>query len=168
MVESFVDDLPGGVLYKEPEDVLEAFVKDYFPNMNTKTRGATLIGVRESPTKREVTLAMHMLGLYFHSDMCLYDMWAKVRMEGVDLYLRQQASCCWSLCGKNTNECRALQELDEGYYQKALLDQLVGNIWADPQRSHDPLVLNWVATALDFDKLITCWCTSGQDDQCHW
>ena len=38
MVESFVDDLPGGVLYKEPEDVLEAVVKDYFPNMNTKTR----------------------------------------------------------------------------------------------------------------------------------
>ena len=57
---------------------------------------------------------------------------------------------------KNTNERRALQELDEGYYQKAFLDQLSGEIWADPQRSHDPLVLNWVATTLDFDKLITC------------
>ena len=91
MVESCVDDLPGGALYKEPEDVLEAFVKDYFPNMNTKTRGATLIGVRESPTKREATLAMHMFGLYFHSDKGLYDMWATVRMEGVDLYLLQQA-----------------------------------------------------------------------------
>lgn len=91
MVESCVDDLLGGVLYREPEDVLEAFVKDSFPNMNTKTRGASLIGVRDSPTKREVTLAMHMLGLYFHSDKGLYDKRAKVRMEGVDLYLLQQA-----------------------------------------------------------------------------
>ena len=91
MVESCVDDLLGGVLYKDPEDVLEAFVKDYFPNMNTKTRGATLIGVRDSTTKREVTLAMHMLGLYFHSDKGLYDKWANVRMEGVDLHLLQQA-----------------------------------------------------------------------------
>ena len=70
---------------------LEAFVKDYFPNMNTKTRGATLIGVRDSPTKREVTSAMHMLGLYFHSDKGLYDKWANVRMQGVDKLLLQQA-----------------------------------------------------------------------------
>jgi hypothetical protein len=100
---------------------------------------------------------MHMLGLYFHSDKGLLDMWAKVRMEGVDLYLLQQAKLLLeSLWKEITNECRALQELDEGYYQKAFLDQLAGKIWADPQRSHDPLVLNWVATALDFDKLITC------------
>ena len=51
---------------------------------------------------------------------------------------------------------QGIQELDEGYYQKASLDQLSGTIWADPQRSHDPLVLNWVATALEFEKLITC------------
>ena len=91
MVESCVGGLLGGVLYKDPEDVLEAFVKDCFPNMNTKTRGATLIGVRDSPTKREVTLAMHMLGLYFHPDKGLYDKWAHVRMQGVDFMLLQQA-----------------------------------------------------------------------------
>jgi hypothetical protein len=91
MVESCVGGLLGGVLYKDPEDVLEAFVKDYFPNMNTKTRGATLIGVRDSPTKREVTLAMHMLGLYFHSDKGLYDKWENVRVQGVDKLLLQQA-----------------------------------------------------------------------------
>ena len=67
------------------------FVKDYFPNMNTKTRGATLVGVRDSPTKREVTSAMRMLGLYFHSDKGLYDKWANVRMQGVDKLLLQQA-----------------------------------------------------------------------------
>ena len=66
-------------------------MKDCFPNMKTRTRGATLIGVRDSPIKRAVTLAMRMLGLYFHSDKGLYDMWATVRMEGVDLYLLQQA-----------------------------------------------------------------------------
>lgn len=33
---------------------------------------------------------------------------------------------------------------------------MAGKIWADPCRSHDPLVLNWVAAALEFDKLITC------------
>ena len=101
MVESCVGGLPGGVLYKAPEDVLEAFVKDYFPNMNTNTRGPTLFGVRESPTKRELTLAMHMLGLYFHSDKGLYDKWANVRMEGVALYLLQQAKLLLeSLWGK--------------------------------------------------------------------
>ena len=91
MVEGCVGGLPGGVLYRDPADVLEVFVKDYFPNMNTNTKGAPLIGVRDSPTKREATLAMHMLGLYFHSDKGLYDKWANVRMEGVDLYLLQQA-----------------------------------------------------------------------------
>ena len=99
---------------------------------------------------------MRMLGLYFHSDNGLYDKWANVRMQGVDFMLLQQAKLLLEQLWKNTNGCKALQELDEGYYHKAFLDQLSGKIWADPQRSHDPLVLNWVATALDVDKLITC------------
>jgi hypothetical protein len=36
MVESCLDDLPGGVLYKEPKDVLEAFVKDCLPTLVSK------------------------------------------------------------------------------------------------------------------------------------
>ena len=33
MVESSVGGLPGGVLYKDPEDVLEAFVKGLIANL---------------------------------------------------------------------------------------------------------------------------------------
>ena len=36
MVESCVGGLPGGVLYKDPEDVLEAFVKDCLPTLVSK------------------------------------------------------------------------------------------------------------------------------------
>ena len=91
MVESCASGPPGGFLCKDSQEIMEAFVKENFPNMKTKTRGATLIGVRDCPTKREVTLAMHMLGLYFHSDKGLYDKWANVRMQGVDKLLLQQA-----------------------------------------------------------------------------
>jgi hypothetical protein len=42
MVESCVGDLLGGVLYKDPEDVLEAFVKDYFPNMENQNQGCNI------------------------------------------------------------------------------------------------------------------------------
>ena len=100
MVESCVGGLLGGVIYKDPEDVLEAFVKDYFPNMKTKTKGATLIGVRDSPTKRAVTLAMHMLGLYFHSDKGLYDKWHMSAWREWISICSSRPSCCWSLCGK--------------------------------------------------------------------
>ena len=50
-----------------------------------------MIGVTDSPTKREVSLAMRMHGLYFHSDKGLYDKWANFRMQGVDFMLLQQA-----------------------------------------------------------------------------
>ena len=97
MVESWDDDLLGGVLYKEPADVLEALAKDYCPNMSTQTRGATLIGVRESPTKREATLAMRMLGLYFHPDKGLYDRWAKAPHGGSGFVCcSSRPNCCWS------------------------------------------------------------------------
>ena len=80
-----------GFLLRDPQEIMEAFVKDYFPNMKTKTRAARLIGVRDHPTRREVTLALHMWGLHFHTDKGLFDKWAQSRLKRVEYILIQQA-----------------------------------------------------------------------------
>ena len=118
-----------GYLFRDPQEIMEAFVKDYFPNMKTKTRAARLIGLRDNPTRREVSLAMHMLALHFHTDKGLFDKWAQSRLRGVDYMLIQQAKLLVDqLWERITTECRTLQTLDDGYYQKALLNKMNAHI----------------------------------------
>ena len=139
MVESCAGGTPLGFLFRDPQEILEAFVKDYFPNMSTKTRAAKLIGVRDNPTRREVTLALHMLGLHFHTDKGLFDKWAQSKLHGVEFILIQQAKLLVNqLWENNTSDCRTLRELDDGYYQKALLNKMHAHIC----RTH----LRWVLT----------------------
>jgi len=103
-----------GYLYRDPQEIMDAFVKDYFPHMSTKTRAAKLIGVRDSPTRREVTLAMHMLGLHFHTDKGLFDKWAQIKLLGVEFTLIQHAKLLVNQFWQRiTSECRTLQEFDD-------------------------------------------------------
>ena len=129
MVETCAGGTQMGYLFRDPQEIMEAFVKDYFPNMSTKTRAAKLIGVRDNPTRREVTLALHMLGLHFHTDKGLFDKWAQSKLHGVEYILIQQAKLLVNqLWEKITSDCRTLQELDDGYYQKALLNKMHAHI----------------------------------------
>ena len=40
MVETCAGGTQMGYLFRDPQEIMDAFVKDYFPHMSTKTRAA--------------------------------------------------------------------------------------------------------------------------------
>jgi len=69
----------------------------------------------------------------------LFDKWAQIKLLGVEFTLIQQAKLLVNQFWQRiTSECRTLQEFDDGYYQKALLNKMHAHIC----RTH----LRWVLT----------------------